>query len=252
MGINMGENLAEWVLNNPVPRNMVYADSAYDQVKKFWVLAKDLGAKVSVVGHHTSKSIKLPVVEMVFPNKGKILLRDNFHSLEIAVLWDYVPDLEYRHVYRHVGEWVGDGKYEEQDGWKWYLNQVSRCEEYSWKGWSDEELNDPRITRVQVSRSDGSKYWVDTTPDKKEMWLKRMTDPAWYYRYSGGCLLHDGEFGPGVALFMGCSTFLEGISDLIPYGARETYRKGKKDFTVSTDWDRVQLIIENILNSTAC
>ena len=113
----MGENLAEWVLDNPVPSNMYYAGSANDQAKKFWVLAKSLKATPSVVGHHTSKSIKLPVVELVFPNKGKILLRDNFHSLEIAVLWDYVPNLEYSQVYRHVGEWVGEGEYKEQDGW---------------------------------------------------------------------------------------------------------------------------------------
>ena len=127
--------------------------------------------------------------------------------------------------------------------------QIASCEGYSWKGWSPEELADPRITRVEVSRDDGSKYWKDTTPDKKEMWLKRMTDPKWYRGYSGTELFYDGEFGPGVKLYAGHTTYLEGITDR---NVRGIYCKGEKSFTVSTDWDRVQSIIEDILNSSAC
>ena len=241
-------NLTEWKDRNPIPDGMLWKGGAEKQIENFWSLAESFGVQVLVVREHTSKSINLPVVELLFPNKGRILLRDNFYNVEIAVLWNRAPKLEYSDVYQPVSEWNNDTKQKEEvDGWEWYLSQIKRCEEYSWRGWSPEELADQRITRVEVTRPDGAKYWNETTPAKKDMWNKRMTDPEWHHKdWSSGALFYDGKFGPGAKLYVGYHTSLEGISSNIPWYAREIFKKGKKEFTVSSDWDRVRGIIERI------
>lgn len=237
--------LGTWALENPVPNQMNYKGAAQAQIDKFWKLAKDLGVTIKVVGDHTSKSCKLPVVELTFPGKGRILIRDNFHSVEIAVQWNFVPALTYADVYKEAQSWDNDGHENDRD-WAWYCREIERCENYSWKGWSAEELADPRITRVEVSRSDGSKYWVDTRPEEKDRWAKRWTDPEWHHKQWAGRIFYDGVFGPTVKMYLGSNTFLEGISELIPYTDRGIYEKGKQNFTVSTSWDDVSGIIDRI------
>jgi hypothetical protein len=243
-------DLGTWALDNPVPDIMIYKEGSRRQIQKFWDLAKGLEVGITVVGSHISKSIKLPVVQLAFPGKGRILLRDNFHSLEIAVLWDFVPDLKLWDIYPEAQERTETGR-DGPKNWEWYKYHISRCEGYSWKGWSEAELADPRITRVEVDRGDGYKYWTDTTPAKKERWAKRWTDPEWHEKDWGGKVLWEGTFGPDATLYLGTCTFLEGIGDLIDSSARAIFDgTGQDAFTVSTSWEDVSGIITRIVNAS--
>lgn len=241
-------DLENWVRNNPVPTEMYWKSEAHRQIKKFWDLAKTLGVNIQVLGHHTSKSIKLPVVELAFVN-GRILLRDNFHTLEMAVQWDFAPALAYADVYPPAQDRFGET---DARDWAWYLHEIDRCAGYSWRGWSEEEIADPRITRVQVNRDNGSVYWNDMTPDRKDRWLKRMVDPEWHHRDWGGRIFYEGVFGPNAKLFIGTATYLEGISDLIVREDQELFELGKRNFTLSTSWEAVFNIITAINTTHEC
>lgn len=241
--------LGTWSLGNPVPNQMLWKGAARGQIDRFWKLAKDLGVTIQVVSNHTSKFIVLPVVELTFPGQGRIMVRDNFHDVEFAVLWDKTPVLSYDDVYGLVCEWDEHGRVE-VDSWTWCLKQVGSCEGYSWKGWTPAELADPRITRVEVFRSDGSKYWVDKNPEEKDRWNKRMTDPEWLCKnWSSGGIFYEGVFGPGVKMYVGRHTFLQGIAEVIPATAHPIFTKGRKDFTVSSDWDSILDTINRIRNA---
>ena len=245
-----------WIHDHPIEDAMLWKAAALDQYKRFWELAEALRVNIRAVGSHTSKSIKLPVVELAFPN-GRILLRDNFHNVEMAVLWNFAPDVGYADMYQAVGAWVENPDGSETpvhvpaDGWTWYLEQIASCEGYSWKGWSGAELLDGRITRVLVTHpATGGIYWNETTPAKKDMWNKRMTDPSWFHKdWSSGRIFTNDTFGPGAKLYVGYNTFLEGIAELIPAHARDIFEKGKKDFTLSADWDNVLARITAIVKA---
>ena len=247
----MNMDLLAWQIAYPFHSEMLWKGGAERQIQDFWDMAKRRGVPIAVVGSHRSKSIMLPVVQLVFPN-GRILLRDNFHSLEMAVLWDFAPDLKYGDVYRPVGKWGEDGGWDAADGWTWYLNEIARCEGYSWKGWSPEELADPRITRVEITHENGSKYWSEKKIEEKERWNKRMTDPTWLHtQWGSGKLFTADAFGPGATFYIGYRTYLEGISELIPYQAQEIFERGQKDFTISTQWEAVEGIIDAIIAAPA-
>jgi hypothetical protein len=79
-----------WRANQP-GENMIYKDGAWHQRDYFdkmaFMASKIAGApvKADVIGAHTSKSVRLPVVEYQFSNGASIVVRDNFYNFAVSV-----------------------------------------------------------------------------------------------------------------------------------------------------------------------
>ena len=79
----------------------------------------------------------------------------------------------------------------------WYQERIQSKRDYSFAGWTDEEMNDPRILRVKRFR-DGlglgaSWWWSEVCGDAKDRWAARDRSTDWYSRdWSGGMLIHVG------------------------------------------------------------
>ena len=211
------QRFENWLSENPVRPEMLWKGSAQAQFEKFQAFAERMtpGEPLTVISTHTSKSIPLPVVSLRL-NHGFIVLRDNFYDINMSFLWDFAPDLDLEDVYPS------------QD-WDWYLEKISRCEGYTWRGWSEEEIADPRILRVQVrpSRGEGNLYWKEVKGDVKDRWVQRFESTAWFTRdwASGTKLLVKGEMGPGCKFFYAENAFAQGMENL-PYGACDIWEPG--------------------------
>jgi len=178
--------------------------------------------KAEVVSTHRSKSIELPVVKLT-TDAGEFTLRDNFSDVNLMAILGRPATLSLREFFHDV---------QEPRTWDWYLAEVARVRGYSWREWTDEELADPRILRVR-DRRPGTDRWWDTTPDKKARWTARLTDPAWYsHDCAHDAVTWEGNFGPGVELFIQSYAYAEGIT--VTTGNR-AYRKGIKDFMIAVN-----------------
>jgi hypothetical protein len=220
-------DFGEWVRDNPVSPNMIWKDAAEKQFRRFREMGEAIGEMLYVVGHHTSKSIKLPVVAFRATN-GWFVLRDNFYGLNLCCLWDFPPDLG-------LGE-----LYEEKD-WDWYVGEVERKKGYTFKGWTSAEIEDPRILRVEVTRDNGTVYWKEVKGEEKDRWAEKWRSTRWYERdWSGGRLFagaqrnQDGSFGPDTLFYKAPHAFAEGISEIVPYDARDPYEPGMSRFILDT------------------
>jgi len=218
-------------------KEMYYYNSFHAQVKRFAEIAEELGvAMPAVVATHASKSVLLPVPSYNCPN-GFILLRSNFHDINMCVVWRFPPSLTLEQVY-------GEGR-----DWDWYLGEIEKCAGYSWKEWSEEELADPRILRVESTRFDGSKYWPQPKrPEEKDRWNARLTSPEWHERdWSSGDLFVDGEMGPDAKFYHAERAFLQGISDAAPSYALDPWKPGKQAFTIACSWEHAFQLMQNIV-----
>lgn len=237
-------DFASWVRENPVSPSMYWKEAAESQFEKFRAMGEAIGEPLTVVGHHTSKSIKLPVVAFRVRN-GWFVLRDNFYGLNLCCLWDFPPDLALADVYV------------EKD-WAWYKEQIEKKQGYCFKGWTEEEINDPRILRALVTGDDGSTYWSKLKDgDEKDRWLKRWSDTAWYSRdwssgklLTGGSLNEDGTFGPGTVFYGASHAFAEGISGIVSHDAQGPYEPGKSRFILDTGgYDRTLALMQRIMEA---
>lgn len=209
-----------------VAPKMVWRGAALDQIERFELifagLAKRLHVAAQVVGSHRSKSIDLPVV-MISTNTGEFTLRDNFHDVNLMAILRQPSSLTLEQLFSGI---------QEPMTWDWYLSEIERARNYSWREWSDEEMRDPRILRVRVKRADTEMWW-DKKPDEKDRWANRMSSPAWYGRDWSSCeLVWDGEFGPGVKLYRQGRAHAEGIKVAT---SNRKYMKGVSDFIMATD-----------------
>lgn len=176
--------------------------------------------KAEVVSTHRSKSIELPVIKLT-TDAGEFTLRDNFHDVNLMAVLKHPATLSLREFFHGVRE---------PRTWNWYLEQVAAARGYAWHEWTDEELADPRILRVRDKRPDVNLWW-DATPDKKNRWAARLTDPAWYeHDWSSDVITWEGNFGPGAELFVQTRAFAEGITVTT---SNRAYRKGVKDFIIA-------------------
>lgn len=74
--------------------------------------------------------------------------------------------------------------------------------------------------------------WWDKSPAEKDRWTNRMKSPAWYTNdWSHGEVSWDGEFGPGVKLFVQEHAFGQGMDVKT---TNRIYQKGTKDFIIAT------------------
>ena len=195
--------LSDFLITHPIRDTMLWKEAALGQLKNFELLAESFGVKPNVIATHTSKSIDLPVV-MLELRGGTVVIRDNFHDVNVAIAWrdDFTSRL------------LASALYPTHD-WDWYLNEVARSRNYSYRGWTDEEMDDPRILRVQVTNVNGHVYMSEVRGEKKDRWIRRLTDPAWYeHDWASGYLIADGPLGPDCKLRRLDCCFLEGMSDL--------------------------------------
>lgn len=70
-----------------VDDEMLWRDGAQHQLEMLGMISKlSHGIQMHVVGEHTSKSIRLPVVQVELPrNATRVTIRDNFHDVCISV-----------------------------------------------------------------------------------------------------------------------------------------------------------------------
>jgi hypothetical protein len=218
-----------------------YQMSLYQrQFSQFLNLAKRLNVEVDtsfeIVRTHSSQSNNLPVAKFNFPN-GQVYLRDNLYNLEIVVSWNNPVNLTF-----------DDVCYEKYD-WDWYLQQIEKCENYSWQYWSKEEILDERITRVR--RKPGlSNGFDEKTPDQKLRWINRMSDPTWFSKdWSSGYIYTNGALCPENVLYVGRKTYLEGITESFPrYSEIPIFEPGMKFFSLNISWKDVEGFIQKCLN----
>lgn len=228
--------LNEWAARNEPGDQMIWKGAALHQIAAFRGLADRMGGSCRVVETHTSKSIKLPVVEITGTH-GRFLLRDNFHGWNLCCLWDFPPDLPYDEVYG-------------ARDWDWYLHQIERKRGYSFGGWTDEEMDDPRILRVQVTRENGTTYWKEVKGDEKDRWANRFVSTEWYTRdWSSGRILVDGPMGPGCKMYVTGHCFAEGISRVVDPDALKPYEKGKQSFALECRDANAALALMQMINA---
>jgi len=209
-----------------VAPQMLWCRAALDQIDSFEktvvALAKHVRVTAEVVGSHSSKSIHLPVV-MLSTDAGEFTLRDNFHDINLMAILRNPSTLSLEQFFAGIQEPLT---------WEWYLAEIDRARGYSWREWSDDEMNDPRILRVRDKRPGCDMWWVKK-PEEKDRWLNRMSSPTWYSRdWSSSEVTWDGDFGPGVKLFRQDHAYAEGIKVTT---SNRRYVKGVSDFIIATD-----------------
>ena len=92
------QGLSEWVRENPIKDTMCWEKAASNQLKAFFEMRSPILGSVDctyeyvekhfgpfVIGTHTSKSILLPVVEIVSPEGIVFTIRHNFHDYKVSV-----------------------------------------------------------------------------------------------------------------------------------------------------------------------
>lgn len=86
--------LQAWAVENKPSDEMKYHDAFWKQIMfirdEVTLLFKDQVEEIAAVGTHTSKSILLPVYQVVFRNGTILTLRDNFHNWMISVETDQI------------------------------------------------------------------------------------------------------------------------------------------------------------------
>lgn len=198
-----------------IPRDLLWRDAAREQIDQLGKFVK-IGTSWRVVGYHRSKSIRLPVVEVMYEGL-RVLVRDNFYGVNVCVVSETPIQLTYLELF--------SGVLEARD-WSWYLDQIHRCAGYSWRGWSLEAQNDPSLP------SDAD---PDPGPERRARWAARLTDPSWYqHDWSHDPISYDGEFGPSATLWVQPHAFLEGIAGtgLVPESATRPYTPGCSGFAL--------------------
>lgn len=192
------------------------------QVNNFDKISKSINGDLNIISSHQSKGSYLPVVKIETPVVN-FTLRDNFYDINIFVELLKDVDFEYSEFYEPKNQ-------------EWYEEQIEKKRSYTFENWTDEEINDPRILRVQVKKPNRS-YWSVVTPEAKDRWLNRYNSTDWYKKdWSGGNLIKDGYTyyltNHGYTYYLTNHCFGEGINkDNEP----QVYSKGIKSFFLYAD-----------------
>jgi hypothetical protein len=108
----MKESLSRWLATHAVGENMIFRAVALRQFELLQKLQRCLFAIedstsialrfadhcTNVIGTHTSKSIKLPVVEFMLPHV-RLVMRDNFYNWTISVQSDEPMHIDARDLF---------------------------------------------------------------------------------------------------------------------------------------------------------
>lgn len=122
----------------------------------------------------------------------------------------------------------------------WYMENINEKRGYSFAGWTDEEMNDPRILRVQCSYG-----WSKVSGEEKDRWDNRMTSTDWYDRdWSSGKLIAVGPnpFNEDTVFYSAPKAQAEGIK-----GFHEPYTGPCKAFILQLNtWEEVVNVCSSI------
>lgn len=179
---------------------------AESQLSKWLQMAVRLNCpEISVSGTHTSKSLELPVMVMNF-DRVSFAARDNFHDVNVMVKSLASIDIPLSFFY-------------EQHGFDWYQEAINKKRGYSFRDWTDDEINDHRILRVKRKNGNG---WCEVKGDEKDRWTNRFNSTEWYVRdWSSGLLITEGPtpFDANTKFYDARQPFAEGIKcgTLKPY-----------------------------------
>ena len=216
-----------------VPGSMA-ADEQYSRCR---ALVAPLGVDaVTIVGSHTSKSIVLPVMQFVIGDLT-VTVRDNFHDVNFLVRCEKDLDIPFHFLY-------------DSHGYQWYRDIIVKKRGYCYRGWSDAEMDDPRILRVKIRRSEREDdwYWSEVSGAAKDRWTKRDFDTAWYERdWSAGRLLTTGPvpFTQDTVFYVVPKAFAEGIKS-----TAEPYCGPCREFLNASDWDGLTRILHGLVLGT--
>lgn len=203
-----------------------WSEAAANQLERMEKLREAVsGFNLEVVESHFSKSIVLPVVRIDHP-LGSFVIRDNFYGLNLLVLWNSEVNVPSSQIY---------GEFKD---WDWYLGEIQRKREYSFKGWSEEEIEDPRILRVRVTNNSGLSYWRSVSGEEKDRWAARNSSPEWYHKDWSSCqILLEGEMGPGCRMYLARRAFAEGIDRYLRSLDKwdiPVYKPGAREFLIES------------------
>ena len=202
-----------------IDARLYWKGAALEQLKFFEVLARSLGVECRVAGSHRSKSIELPVVLLERADGTRVYLRDNFYDVNVCVVSPTELTHSLEELFAH-----------NRKDWNWYLDQIARCEGYSWVPGKEHHKGAEKIAR----------------------WKRRLEDPAWWrHDWSSGVISYEGTFGPGAALYVQPYTFAEGIEDAVScqekaLGALKPYRPGCHAFIAAMGREQVAEFIQKI------
>jgi len=221
-----------------IPETMCWRNAALGQIDRFKILAAALGAEPEVVSHHTSKSIRLPVMQLTL-NNCRFYIRDNFYDINVCAVAPGPIDLPMAELFEGVLKPLD---------WAWYLGEIERARGYSWREWTDEQMDDPTVLRVFSEGQNGAKLEWTKRRGEKDRWAKRMTDPMWFREdWSASAITYEGEFKEGVTLFVQSHPFAEGISNVVGDDALKPYVRGNSSFGVALGtYEQVALVIRRV------
>lgn len=218
-------------------------DAARAQIIRAKDLARELGGgKLVINSQHYSKSIKLPVPTIILPGLS-FTFRDNFHDLNLLVECDKMMDIPLDFLYK-------------PQSFEWYMEAINSKRGYSYRDWSDDEMNNPQVLRVQRKR--GTPGWQEISGDEKDRWAERMTSTEWYtHDWSSGVLITTGPNNPfdaSTTFYHAPRAYAEGIVcepwARVSRGDFKPYTKPCKSFlNCINGWDEMVSICKGIANS---
>lgn len=173
-----------------------------NQITAFYNISNKINNGVlEIIGNHKSSGHSLPVVK-IKTTLVNFTIRDNLYDINIFIDLKKGIELKLSDLYEVKNE-------------EFYLNQIQSKREYSFGGWTDEEINDPRILRVLVQKTNHS-YWSEVSPKEKDRWLDRYNSTDWYTKdWSENYLIKDED-----KYYLARYCFAEGIKEdtnLQPY-----------------------------------
>lgn len=140
-----GSTLDAWGSANVPDEALIYKGGVSSQLRKIRAVA-DIAPQSSetyhppmIVGHHHSKSVKLPVTCFRFTPYGQVsayaFVRDNFHDIKVVVVSDSPITIPYPAVYQ---EWDQERYEHEVERYVGYTKErpAEGSDEWYSKGWS--------------------------------------------------------------------------------------------------------------------
>lgn len=210
---------------------MLWKGSALGQIERFNALGKALETDPEVVSTHTSKSITLPVVRY---NCDFLILtlRDNFYGINVWVQSQNPINMPYSTI-------------AVEHDMDWYESEIQRKRNYCYKGWTDEEMDDPRILRVKLENR-----WSEVRAEEKERWIARYHSTEWYSKdWASGKLVAVSQFAeipfpPETVFYVLGECFAEGMDRLWSHKP-PLYEPGSHNFLMQiSQWDDVERILK--------
>lgn len=198
---NKSLSISDWTLRNQPDKDLIYRSGVGSQEQRMLGISHVLAIEPpSVISHHLSKSVKLPVsMYHICKSAGYnvdviALVRDNFHDLNCTIMSSHVMNMDFNDIYPTVQR-------------EWLEEQKQKALEYMCPK-PEKNLSAHNGYEVIAAAGDDDWSWYDTN-------------------WSGSKVIkHDGSY------FLAHYAYLQGISNTgAPYNL---YEGPAKDFTFTS------------------